>query len=358
MAVDKNLKSIRDEIDSIDEEILSLINERAKFAMKAGEAKGDAVIYKPDRESSIFSRLNEINNGPLTTEQIVSIYKEIISSCRSTEAEFNIAFLGPEGTYSESALLKKFGSSVKKNSEETIQSVFESVQENRSDFGIVPIENSTEGAINLTLDCLANYDLKICGEVELRIKHNLLGYNKPLPKEGFEIHAHEQTLAQCKQWLDAYCPGIKQVSVSSNAKAALDASQSDSVLAIAGDLAAEKYGLDILDKGIEDYSSNTTRFISIGNIESGSTGADKTSLLITTKNEPGALYKVLKPINELNLNLTHITYRPSKIDKWHYSFYIDIEGHQSEPKFVQLLDNLNKLDAEVRILGSFPLAIG
>ena len=150
MAVDKKLKSIRDEIDSIDEEILSLINERAKFAMQAGEAKVDAAIYKPDRESSIFSRLNEINNGPLTTEQIVSIYKEIISSCRSTEAEFNIAFLGPEGTYSESALLKKFGSSVKKNSEETIQSVFESVQENRSDFGIVPIENSTEGAINLT----------------------------------------------------------------------------------------------------------------------------------------------------------------------------------------------------------------
>ncbi len=173
-------------------------------------------------------------------------------------------------------LLKSFGSSVKKNSEETIQSVFESVQGNRNDFGIVPIENSTEGAINLTLDCLANYDLKICGEVELRIKHNLLGYNKPLPKEGFEIHAHEQTLAQCKQWLDVYCPGIKQVSVSSNAKAALDASQSDSVLAIAGDLAAEKYGLDILDKGLEDYYSNTTRFISIGNIESGTTGADTT----------------------------------------------------------------------------------
>ena len=163
MAVDKNLKSIRDEIDSIDEEILTLINERAKFAVQAGEAKGDTVKYKPDRESSIFSRLNEINNGPLTTEQIVSIYKEIISSCRSTEAEFNIAFLGPEGTYSESALLKSFGASVKKNSEETIQSVFESVQEKRSDFGVVPIENSTEGAINLTLDCLANYDLKIGG---------------------------------------------------------------------------------------------------------------------------------------------------------------------------------------------------
>ena len=358
MAKDKNLKSVRDKIDSIDEEILSSINERAKLAIQAGEAKGDSVKYKPDRESLIFTKLKEINKGPLSSEQVISIYKEIISSCRSTEEEFNVAFLGPEGTYSESALLKQFGSSVQKNPEATIQSVFESVESNQSDFGIVPIENSTEGAVNVTLDCLANYDLRICGEVELRIQHNLLGYNKPLPKEGFEIHAHEQTLAQCKRWLEVYCPGVKLVAVSSNAKAALNASQSDSVLAIAGELAAEQYGLDILDKGIEDYSSNTTRFISIGNINPDPTGADKTSLLVTTKNEPGALYKVLKPINELSLNLSHIAYRPSKIDKWRYSFYIDVEGHQSEPGLVRLLDNLGKLEAEVRILGSFPKAIG
>ena len=358
MGVDKNLESIRDEIDSIDKKILSLINERAELAIQAGKAKGDSFKYKPDRESSIYAKLKEINTGPLTTEQVVNIYREIISSCRSTEAEFKVSYLGPEGTYSESALLKQFGASIQKNPEDTIESVFESVSKNKGDFGIVPIENSTEGAINVTLDCLADYDLTICGEVELRIQHNLLGHNKPLPKEGFEIHAHEQTLAQCKQWLDSYCPGINRVAVSSNAKAASNVSESNSVLAIAGELAAEKYGLDILDKGIEDFSSNTTRFVSIGNINTDPTGADKTSLLVTTKNEPGALYKVLKPINELSLNLSHIAYRPSKIDKWHYSFYIDVEGHQSESKLLQLLGDLKKLDVEVRVLGSFPLAIG
>jgi chorismate mutase/prephenate dehydratase len=357
MSEDKGLDSIRKKIDLIDEKILSLINERAALAIAAGKAKGDSSKYKPSREASIYNKLIEINTGPLTAVQIISIYKEIISSCRSTEADFKVSFLGPEGTYSESAMKSQFGDSVKKNAEETIESVFQSVQDNKSDFGIVPIENSTEGAVNLTLDCLAKFNLTICGEVEMRINHNLLGYNKPLPKEGFEIHAHEQTLAQCKQWLDSYCPGVKRVAVTSNAKAAINASKSDSVFAIAGKLAAEKYGLDILDKNIEDYFNNTTRFISIGKITSEASGLDKTSLLVTTKNEPGALYEVLRPINELELNLTHITYRPSRIDNWHYSFYLDVEGHQAEEKIQKLLSGLNETEADVRVLGSFPKAI-
>jgi chorismate mutase/prephenate dehydratase len=358
MSEKKSLDSVRAEIDSIDEKILKLINERANLAIAAGEAKGDAIKYKPGREASIYNRLKGINAGPITSEQIVSIYKEVISSCRSTEANFKVAFLGPEGTYSESALSSQFGQSVEKLSQATIESVFESVESNQSNFGIVPIENSTEGAVNITLDCLAKSNLMICGEVEMKIHHNLLGYNKPLPKEGFEIHAHEQTLAQCKEWLDSHCPNVKRVPVSSNAQGAINAKNSDRIMAIAGDLAAEKYSLDVLDKNIEDYAKNTTRFISIGKIKSSACGADKTSLLITTKNEPGALYQVLKPINDLKLNLTHITYRPSKIDNWHYSFYLDIEGHESEDRIKDLLIILEKTEASVRILGSYPRAVG
>jgi chorismate mutase / prephenate dehydratase len=354
----KSLESVRTEIDLIDNKILDLINERAGMAIAAGKAKGDSIKYMPGREASIFNRLKDVNSGPITSEQIISIYKEIISSCRSTEADFKVAFLGPEGTYSESALSAQFGESVEKLSQQTIENVFKSVEDNQCDFGIVPIENSTEGPVNITLDCLSKSSVKICGEIEMKIHHNLLGHNKPLPREGFEIHAHEQTLAQCKKWLDSYCPDVERIAVASNAQGAINAASSDRVLAIAGDLAAKKYSLDILDSNIEDYSKNTTRFISIGKINSSPCGEDKTSLLITTKNEPGSLYQILKPINDLSLNLTHITYRPSRVDNWHYSFYLDIEGHQSEDRVKDLLISLEETEANIRVLGSYPRAVG
>jgi len=357
MAKEKDLSSIREKIDFLDEKILSLLNERADLAINAGKAKEDSIKYRPDREASIHNKLKDLNKGPLNDEQVFSIYNEIISSCRSKESDLKIAYLGPEGTYSESALEDKFGKSVIKNPEPTIKSVFEDVQNKVCDFGIVPIENSTEGSINLTLDCLIEFGLTICGEIEMSIHHNLIGYNKPLPKEGFEIHAHEQTLAQCKGWLDSYCPGVKLIPVSSNSQAALNASKSEGVLAIAGSKAADKYGLEILDNNIEDHSSNTTRFITIGNIEPVSTGNDKTSLVITTKNEEGALYSVLLPFKNLSLNLTHITYRPSKKDKWQYSFFLDLEGHKNDKSVKELLTQLNKLSVGVQVLGSYPKAI-
>ena len=194
-----DLLKIRDEIDSIDDQILALINDRAKLAMKAGDAKDSSNKYKPARESSILNRLTELNKGPLKGNQIRNIFNEIISSCRSTESTFTISFLGPEGTFSETALEGQFGKSVEKIPEETIRSVFKSVVNKTSDYGIVPIENSIEGSVNLTLDCLSEFDLKICGEIEMEIHHNLLGHNMALPREGFEIHAHEQTLGQCRE---------------------------------------------------------------------------------------------------------------------------------------------------------------
>ena len=208
----------------------------------------------------------------------------------------------------------------------------------------------------MTLDCLSDFNLNICGEIEMLIHHSLMGLNQALPKKGFEIHAHEQTLAQCKNWLDAYCPEVNRVSVSSNAQAAINAKNHTEVFAIAGALAARKYGLEIIKRNIEDYPNNTTRFISIGLQEVASTGRDKTSLLVTTKNESGALYNLLKPIQKNGLNLTHITYRPSKVDKWNYSFFFDFEGHKDDKKVKSLLEELDATDAEIKLLGSYPKA--
>ena len=357
MSKKEELKRIREKIDELDTELLNLINQRASLAIEAGETKKKEVIYKPEREADILRKLKKTNSGPLNEQQISNIFKEIISSCRAQEDELDVAFLGPEGTYSESAVKKNFGSSVSKSATETIEEVFKDVAEGKSDYGIVPIENSTEGPINQTLDCLADFNLNICGEVEMLIHHSLMGLNQAFPKEGFEIHAHEQTLAQCKNWLDAHCPDVKRVPVSSNAQAAKNAKDNSGILAIAGSLASEKYGLEIIRRNIEDYSENTTRFIVIGFQEVSSTGEDKTSLLVTTKNESGALYNLLKPIQENGLNLTHITYRPSKIDKWHYSFFFDFEGHKDDKKVKSLLDELSATNSEIKLLGSYPNSV-
>ena len=354
----ENLNAIRESIDNLDKKILELISSRATLAKNAGKEKITKEKFKPDRESLILANIKKNNPGPLSAEQIINIYKEIISSCRAVEQELDIAFLGPEGTYSESASTSQFGNSVNKNPVASIEDVFNRVEDLISDYGIVPIENSTEGAINVTLDCLALSNIKICGEVEMQIHHNLIGHNRSLPTEGYEIHAHEQSLAQCKEWLDSYCPNVKRVSVASNAIAAIEASNSKEIYAIAGELAAHKYGLELISRNIEDYSGNTTRFISIGTHEVDPTGRDKTSLMITTKNESGALFKVLSPIEANNLNLTHITYRPSKINNWHYIFFLDLEGHKEDPKFQSLFKGLNDLDIEIKILGSYPQALG
>ena len=356
MSVNKELEKVRKEIDELDSKLLSLLNNRLALALRAGKSKKDKIIYRPEREASILHKLKEKNQGPLEDQQITDIFKEIISICRAAEEEVDVAFLGPEGTYSESAVEAKFGSSVNKNPTETIEEVFKNVEEQKSQYGIVPIENSTDGPVNFTLDCLAAYKTKICGEIEMRIHHSLMGIDKPLPRENFEIHAHEQTLAQCKNWLDSYCPNIKRVAVSSNAQAALNASNKTRVLAIAGRLAAERYGLDIVRSNIEDYANNTTRFITIGLQNVSSTGNDKTSLIITTKNESGSLYNVLKPIKRNKLNLTHITYRPSKTDNWNYSFFLDFEGHVEDENVKISLQELNEIGVKVKILGSYPRA--
>ena len=213
MSKKKELDSIRKKIDELDTELLQMLNQRSSLAIEAGETKKEEVIYKPEREAYILRQLIKINTGPLSDKQIVNIFKEIISGCRAQEKEIDIAFLGPEGTYSDSAVKENFGSSISKTALDTIEEVFKEVSERKSDYGIVPIQNSTEGPINVTLDCLSDCNLNICGEIEMLIHHSLMGLNQALPRKGFEIHAHEQTLAQCKNWLDAHCPEVNRVSV-------------------------------------------------------------------------------------------------------------------------------------------------
>ncbi|MFL2698226.1 MAG: prephenate dehydratase [Gammaproteobacteria bacterium] len=357
MTKEKELEKIRDQIDLIDSAILELVNKRSQLAKETASLKPPSDIYKPERESTLIRDIVSQNKGPLNDKHLISIFREIISSCRQIEQELKVSYLGPEGTFSEEAVRGIFGSSVEMNSTMTIEEAIKDVSEDRSDFAIVPVENSSEGPINITLDCLYESDLKICGEIEIGIKHNLLSKNLAFPKKGLEIHAHEQTLSQCKKWLDDYCPKIKRVSVSSNAQAAINASESDSIIAIAGTLAKEKYGLNILKEGIQDSETNTTRFITVSRKDVQPSGQDKTSIFVTTKNEPGALFKVLKPFDEKEINLTHITYRPLKVDNWNYFFFFDFEGHREEEKIQSLIQEISSLDVEIKLLGSYPKSI-
>ena len=351
------LEKVRSQIDAIDSSILELVNQRSLLAKETANLKKSNDIYKPEREAKIIRNLISLNEGPLAEKQIISIFNEIISSCRQLEKEIKVSYLGPEGTFSEEAVKEVFGSSVTKSSTVTIEEAISDVSKGNSNYAIVPIENSTEGPINITLDCLYASDLKICGEVEMSIQHNLLAKDLALPKTGLEIHAHEQTLSQCKKWLDDYCPNIKRVAVSSNAQAAINSSESDSVIAIAGSRAIEKYNLKLIAEKIQDSKNNTTRFITVSKHDVESSGSDKTSIFITTKNEPGALFNALKPFHEKKINLTHITYRPLKKDNWNYFFFFDFEGHRDDEKVQSLFDQLKNLELDLKVLGSYPKAI-
>ena len=358
MSKEKELINIKKLLEEIDENILSLLNKRLEYSKNISKIKGEKeFVYRPETEAKIFNKLQSLNKGPLKKNQVNSIFREIMASCRTNQKSIQVSFLGPEGTFSEAAAKENFGNEMNTQPTESIEDVFRAVSKGKDSYGIVPVENSTEGSVNITLDCLSSFDLKICGEIEMSIHHSLMGSNRALPRDNFEIHAHEQTLAQCRKWLDAYCPKVKRVSVSSNAVAAKNAASKANILAIAGSLAAEKYGLEIIRSNIEDYSNNTTRFIILGHQEGKISGKDKTSLIITTKNEPGALYNVLKPINKNNLNLTHLAYRPSKNDKWNYSFFLDLDRHLEDKKMVKLLKELRNIQVNIKILGSYPRAI-
>jgi chorismate mutase/prephenate dehydratase len=357
------LGSIRERIDDIDQRIHELLNERARFAQqvglsKRGEGLSTADFYKPEREAQVLRKAIERNKGPLRNDEIVRLFREIMSACLAQQEPLKVAFLGPEGTFSQQAVLKHFGHSVRALPLSAISEVFEEVQAGHADFGVVPIENSTEGTVNHTLDMFLNSPLKICGEIELRIRQHLMGRMQGL-QNIVRVCSHPQSLAQCRQWLDEHLPSIERVPVSSNAEAARRARDEDGTAAIAGEAAAEVYGLGVLVPEIEDTVDNTTRFLVIGRKLFSASGLDKTTLLVSAGNtqSPGALHRLLGPLAENGITMTRIESRPSRKKKWDYVFFIDVVGHAEQPPLKTALDNLKQASTLFRVLGSYPAAV-
>lgn len=368
----QELGKLRDDIDAIDQQIQQLVNQRAQCAQKVADVKehfstpGESVVfYRPEREAQVLRRVMERNSGPLPAEGVARLFREIMSQCLALEEPMKIAYLGPEGTFTQQAALKHFGHAVQCQSQGSIADVFREVEAGGANFGVVPVENSTEGVITHTLDSFVGSNLHICGEVALRIHHHFLLKKellKPALLEGgalkpVRVYSHAQSLAQCRQWLDANWPGIERIAVSSNAEAARRAQEEEGAAAIASEAAAELYDLSIATANIEDMPDNTTRFLIIGQQTTEISGDDKTSLLIASKNEPGALYHLLAPFHEEGVSLTRIETRPSKSGTWNYMFFIDLEGHQNEEKVKKAMALVQRQCTDFKCLGSYPKAV-
>jgi chorismate mutase/prephenate dehydratase len=296
------------------------------------------------------------NQGPLSGEEMARLFREIMSACLALEQPLRIAYLGPEGTFTQAAALKHFGHSVQTDSHYSIDEVFREVEAGASQYGVVPVENSTEGVITHTLDMFLNSPLKITGEVQLRIHHNLLSTLEALSAVR-RVYSHQQSLAQCRGWLDEHLAGVERVAVSSNAEAARLAAQDKEAAAIASRAAADIYGLRVLVANIEDEPDNTTRFIVIGREQVPPSGKDKTSLLLSATNKPGALHQLLSPFAQHGISMTRIESRPSRRGVWEYVFFVDIEGHAADARVAQALDELRNEAAMLKVLGSYPRAI-
>src|SRR5580692_3457975 len=357
-----DLEAVRARIDAVDDEIHRFISERARLAQQVGISKtaaGRAVdFYRPEREAQVLRRARARNAGPLRDTEVLRLFREIMSACLAQQEPLKVAFLGPEGTFTQTAVLTHFGHSVRALPLASIDEVFHEVEAATADFGVVPIENSTEGTINHTLDRFLLSPLKICGEVELRIHHNLMGLMNSLGRI-VRICSHPQSLAQCRAWLEEHLPNVVQVPVSSNAEGARRARDEKGTAAIAGQTAAEVYGLKVLAAEIEDRSDNTTRFLVLGRKLFAPSGEDRTTLLVSVlhTDAPGALSRLLEPLARHRVSLTRIESRPSRRRKWDYVFFIDFEGHAQDRHIARALGALKKRASLFRVLGSYPRAV-
>lgn len=354
------LENLRQQIDSVDLALLDLINDRAKLALQIAQVKADSgktgTYYRPDREANVLKSALKHNQGPLSDEEMARLIREIMSACLALEQPLQIAFLGPSGTFTEEAAHKHFGKSIHTLSADSIDDVFREVESENADYGIVPIENSMQGIVNSTLDMFLESSLKIVGEVELRICQHLLS-NVAQLSEIKMLYSHQQSLAQCKRWLEVNLSGVTHIPVSSNADAARRACDEPHTAAIAGGDAAQKYQLAILKKNIQDAPDNTTRFLIIGKQEIGQTGEDKTTLLVSAHNKPGALYSLLQPLAENNVSMTRIESRPSHCVNWEYVFFLDLDGHIENPPIKNSLEALQAEAGLLKVLGSYPKAV-
>ncbi|MCI0504716.1 MAG: prephenate dehydratase [Gammaproteobacteria bacterium] len=360
MADKQKLQALRARIDKLDEQIQALINERGEVAQEVARLKEstgkDTAFYRPEREAQVLREVLARNKGPIPGEEMARLFREIMSVCLALEQPLTIAYLGPEGTFTQAAALKHFGHSVTTLPLGAIDEVFREVESGSAQYGVVPVENSTEGVVNHTLDRFMISSLKICGEVELRVHQHLMGAVNDI-SEIKRVYSHQQSLAQCREWLDENLSGVERVAVSSNAKAARIAKDEPGAAAIAGDIAASIYGLNILRNNIEDWPDNTTRFLIIGHQDTPPSGSDKTSLLVSTMNKPGALHRLLNPLAANNISMSRIESRPSRMTMWDYVFFIDIEGHKDDKQVARALAELEKEAAMLKILGSYPKAV-
>ena len=356
-----SLDNLRNQIDELDQQLQNLLNERATLAHKVAEVKTatdpNPVFYRPEREAQVLRQVKERNQGPLDGETMARFFREVMSACLALEQRMKVAFLGPEGTFTQQAALKHFGHAVESLPLGAIDEVFREVESGAANYGVVPVENSTEGVVNHTLDTFMTSSLKICGEVELRIHHHLLAGEHTRQDKVTRVYSHQQTLAQCRQWLDAHMPGVERIAVSSNAEAARRLKDEWNALAIAGEMAEELYGLTAVQRNIEDRPDNTTRFIIIGRQDTPASGCDKTSLMISGKNRPGLLYEVLSPFRDEGINLTRLESRPSRTANWSYVFFVDCEGHKEDGNLQAVLDKLEAAGNTIKLLGSYPKAV-
>lgn len=351
------LKALRDKIDAIDSELLRLMNVRAGLAREIGQIK-NGMAYRPEREAQVLARLCELNPGPLSNEHVVRLFTEIMSLCRSLEEPLTIAYLGPQGTFSEEAALKRFGGVVTTLPCNSIDDVFRKVESGTASYGVVPVENSTEGAVGRSLDLLLQTSLKVCGEITLPIHQLLLARHTDLARIK-RIYSHPQSFSQCHEWLNVNLPhltGEARVNAASNADAARLAAEDENAAAVAGKKAGEVFGLTVCAENIEDDPNNTTRFLVLGAQEVAPSGKDKTSLVMSARNRPGAIHELLAPLAQHGVSMTRLESRPSRAGLWEYVFFVDIEGHQQDAKIAKALQEVRATAAFLKILGSYPTA--
>jgi chorismate mutase/prephenate dehydratase len=347
---------LRGAIDAVDNQILEALNQRAKLAREIGTLKAGQA-YRPEREAQVLRRIKEKNPGPLSGERVAFLFREIMSACLALERPITVSYLGPKGTFSESAALKHFGLASESMPMPSIDEVFRAVESGSADFGVVPVENSTEGAVGRSLDLMPQTPMKVCGEVVVRIHHQLMAKGNPALKDIRRVFSHGQSLGQCHEWLNTNLPQAERVAVASNAEAARRAAEEAGSAAVAGEMAASHYGLAILAANIEDEPNNTTRFLILGDYQPRPSGKDKTSMILSARNRAGAVYEMLTPFASRGVSMTKFESRPSRVALWEYLFFVDIEGHRDDANVASAIAEVEKIAGYLKILGSYPVAV-
>jgi chorismate mutase / prephenate dehydratase len=352
------LLPLRQQIDEIDAQILDLLARRGRVAQEVGHVKAEtnAPVFRPEREAQVLRGVAERNPGPLKNSDVQTIFREIMSACRALEKRVTVAFLGPAGTFSEEAVYKQFGTAIESLPCASIDEVFRATEAGTADFGVVPVENSSEGAINRTLDLLLATTTNISGEISIPVHHSLMTRTGGM--DGVTVVcAHSQALAQCQVWLNLHHPDIERRAVASNAEAARMASLDPTIAAIASEMAGEQYKLGVVEAHIQDDPHNRTRFVVIGKLHTNRSGNDHTSLVLAVPNKAGAVYDLLAPVAKHGVSMTRFESRPARIGTWEYYFYVDVEGHVQDPNVARALEELKQNAAFYKLLGSYPVSL-